>query len=125
MTNTPDLIKVFVSMLSVQLPTMIVCLAACVVILTKWDAGSRGLLWALLGFGSVLVLSLVFPVVYTIVQSWAIHSGQIASRMWALTMLSVVSSVLHAVAYVFFLIAVLAGRPAPDAANPPPCTPQR
>ncbi len=125
MNSTPDQIKIFLSMLSMQLPTMIVCLVACVLILTKWTGGSRGLLWALLGFGSVLVLCLVLPVVYTIVQSWAIHSGQIASRMWAMTMLSVVSSVLHAVSYVFLLIAVLAGQPAPNTANPPPFTPQR
>ena len=125
MDSTPDQIKIFLTMLSVQLPTMVVCLAACVVILTKWDAGSRGLLWALLGFGSVLVLSLVLPVVHTMIQSWAVHGGQLAGRMWAFTAVSVVSSVLHAVVYVFFLIAVLAGRPAPDTTNPPPFTPQR
>jgi len=125
MNSTPDQMKIFLSMLSMQLPTMLVCLVACVLILTKWTGRSRGLLWALLGFGSVLALCLVWPVVFTIVQSWAIHSGQIAGRMWAMTLLSLVSSVLHAVTYVFFLVAVLAGHPAQTTANPPPFTPQR
>ena len=115
----------FLSIFLMQLPTMIVCLVACILILARWNAGSRGLKWALLGFGSVLALCLVMPVVHTIVQSWAIHSGEIAGRIWAFTAVSIVSSLLHAATYVFFLIAVLAGRPAPDTANPPPLTPQR
>ena len=125
MNSTPDQIKIFLSMFSMQLPTMIVCLVACVLILTRWNEGSRGLLWALLGFGSVLVLCLVLPVVHTVVQSWAIQSGQIAGRIWVFTTVSIISSVLHAATYVFFLIAVLAGSSAPNKTSPPPFTPQR
>jgi len=126
MNSTPDQIKIFLSMLSTQLPTMIVCLVACVLILTRWTEGSRGLLWALLGFGSVLALCLVLPVVHTLIQCWVVqNSGQLAGRMWVFTAVSVVSSFLHAATYVLLLIAVLAGHPAPKTVNLPPFTPQR
>jgi hypothetical protein len=110
----------YLQLLLWQLPTLIVCLVACFMILTKRDAASRGALWALLGFGSVLVLCIVFPIVETILQSWVFQSGQRADRMWALSAVSIVSSVLHAAAYVFLLIAVLAGRTPPSSTNLPP-----
>jgi hypothetical protein len=116
--NTPDQIKIFLSMLLMQLPTLIVCLVACI-ILTKRGAGSRGSSWALLGFGSVLFLCIVMPVVHTILQSWVFQSGQHADRMWAFRIVSIVDTLLQATTYVFLLLAVLAGRTTSDLPNPP------
>jgi hypothetical protein len=121
--NTPDQIKIFLSMFLMQLPALIVCLVACIIILTKRGAASRTSSWALLGFGSVLILCIVMPVVQTILQSWVFQSGQRADRMWAFTTVSIVGSVLDAATYVFLLLAVLAGRTTIDSTNPPPLTP--
>jgi hypothetical protein len=122
--NTPDQIKIFLSMFLMQLPTLIVCLVACIIILTKRGAASRASSWALLGFGSVLILCIVMPVVETILQSWIFQSGQHADRMWALTTVSIISTLLYAATYVFLLLAVLAGRTILDSTNPPPLTPR-
>jgi len=122
--NTPDQIKIFLSMFLMQLPTLIVCLVACIIILTKRGTASRASSWALLGFGSVLCLCIVMPVVHTAIQSWVFQSGQRADRMWAFTTVSIVGSVLDAATYVFLLLAVLAGRTTTDSTNPPPLTPQ-
>jgi hypothetical protein len=105
-------------MFLMQLPTLIVCLVACIIILTKRGAASRGSSWALLGFGSVLFLCIVMPVVETILQSWVFQSGQRADRMWAFTTVSIISTLLHAATYVFLLLAVLAGRTTPDSTTP-------
>ena len=121
---TPDQIKIFLSMILMQLPTLIVCLVACIIILTKRGAASRGSSWALLGFGSVLFPCIVMPVVQTILQSWVFQSGQRADRMWTFTTVSIISTLLHAATYVFLLLAVLAGHTTPDSRNPPPLTPQ-
>jgi hypothetical protein len=122
--NTPDQIKIFLSMFLMQLPTLIVCLVACILILTKRGAASRASSWALLGFGSVLILCIVMPVMQTILQSWVFQSGQRADRMWAFTTVSIVDAVLQAATYVFLLLAVLAGRTPPNSRNSPPLTPQ-
>ena len=122
--NTPDQIKIFLSMFLQQLPTLIVCLVACIIILTKRGAASRGSSWALLGFGSVLFLCIVMPVVQTILQSWIFQSGQRADRMWALTTVWIVGPVLDAATYVFLLLAVLAGRTTTDSTNRPPLSPK-
>ena len=106
-------------MFSMQLPTLIVCLAACIVILSKRGAASRATLWALMGFGLVLLLCIVMPVMHTLVQGWVFQSGHNSDRIWAFTAVSIVWSVLHAGAYVFLLLAILAGRTKPESANLP------
>ena len=113
--NNADQVKLFLSMFVTQLPTLIVCLAAGVMILTRWKQASGGALWALLGFGLVLALCLAMP----LVQMAVFQNQDNASRGWALSVLAIVSSVLHAVAYAFLLAAVVAGRLAPQASDPP------
>jgi len=120
--NTPDQIKIFLTMFVWQLPVLIVCLVACFVILTKWKQASDGSLWALLGFGSVVVLCIAMPAVQAVLQGWVFQSGQRADRIWALSAASTVWAVLHAIIYVFLLMAVLAGRSTPKTTNPPPLT---
>jgi hypothetical protein len=121
--NTPDQIKIFFTMFLWQLPVLIVCLVACFVILTKWKRASDGSLWALLGFGSVVVLCIAMPAVQAVIQGWVFQGGQRADKMWALSAASTVWAVLHAMIYVFLLMAVLAGRSTPNPTSPPPLNP--
>jgi hypothetical protein len=119
MNNTPDQIKIFLSMFAMYLPTLIVCLVAGVVILTRWRQASTGSLWALLGFGLALILCFAMPIGQTVIQHWVFQSGERESRMWAFSTFSIVGSVLHAVIYALLLVAVFAGRSKPDVAIPP------
>ena len=109
--NNNDQIKLFLSMFAIQLPTLLVCFVAGVVILGRWKHGSRGSLWALLGFGLAAVLCFAVPVAQTVVQDWVRHGGyttfESASVMAGI---SIVWSVLRAVTYALLLIAVFAGR---------------
>jgi hypothetical protein len=116
MSNT-DQLKLFLSMFVMNLPTVIVCVAAGVVLVMNWRQGSTGSLWALLGFGLLLVLCFVIPIGQTMLQQWVFQSGQRATRMWAFSTFAVINSVLHAVVYAFLLVAVFAGRSKPDARN--------
>ena len=118
--NHSNYIGLFLSMLAVNVPTLIVCLVAGVVILTKWQQAASAALWALLGFGLILVLCFVIPIMQAAIQPWVFQSGNAAQRVWVFSVLTVFWSVLHALGYVFLLVAVFAGRPKPGAATPPP-----
>ena len=122
--NSSDQIKMFLSMFlsmfAMSLPTLVVCLVATVVILTRWRQAPGGALWALLGFGLALFLCFAMPLGQTVLRQWVFQSGETQSRIWAFTAFSVVLSVLHAVIYVFLLVAIFAGRSKPDAGIAPP-----
>jgi len=101
------------SNLASQSPVLLVCLVACFVILARWKQGSRGLVWALLGFGLALVLSIVVPIAQTSLQRWAIESGgSMASRASIMTGASLVWAAMRAISYICLLVAIFAGRPA-------------
>jgi hypothetical protein len=118
--NRTNQLMIFFSMFAMYLPTFLVCLAACVVILTRWRQASSGALWGLLGFGLALVLCLAMPVGQTLLQNWVFQGGERESRVWAFTTFSIVGSVLHAVIYAFLLVALFAGRSKANDAVPPP-----
>jgi hypothetical protein len=109
--NNPDQVKMLLSMFAIQLPTLVVCFVALVVVLGKWKEGSKGSMWALLGFGLAAVLCFAVPVTQTAVQDWVTHSGhttiESASVMAGISM---GWSVLRAITYALLLIAVYAGR---------------
>jgi hypothetical protein len=109
--NNTDQIKLLLSMFAIQLPTLLVCFVAGVVILGRWKEGSNGSMWALFGFGLAAVLCFAVPVAQTAVQDWVSHRGHTtiegASVMAGISM---VWSVLRAVTYALLLIAVFAGR---------------
>ena len=109
--NNADQIKLLLSMFAIQLPTLLVCFVAGVVILGRWKQGSKGSIWALFGFGLAAVLCFVVPVAQTAVRDWIRHGGhttvETASVMAGI---SIVWSVLRAVTYALLLIAVFAGR---------------
>jgi hypothetical protein len=108
--NNPTEIKMFFSSFATQLPILLVCLAACVIVLVRWKDAPRASLWALLGFGLSLGLCIVVPVVQTSVQTWMIRSGDAPSRTSVFAALALLWSVLRAVSYALLLVAVFAGR---------------
>ena len=119
--NNTDQIKAFFSMFVTQFPILLVCLAAVIVIVAKWNLASRGSMWALLGFGLTLILCIAIPVVQTVVQSWVIQNVEtIAQRASFFAGLSILWSVLRALTYALLLVAVFAGRSASPSAPRPP-----
>ena len=109
--NNTDQIKLFLSLFAIQLPTLLVCFVAGVVILARWKEGSNGSIWALLGFGLAAVLCFAVPVAQIAVQDWVRHSGYSTSESVSIMAgISMVWSVLRAVTYAFLLMAVFAGR---------------
>ena len=119
--NNTDQIKLLLSMFTIQLPTLLVCFVAIVVILGRWKESSKGSMWALLGFALAAVLCFAVPVAQTVVQDWVSHSGHTtiegASVMAGISM---VWSVLRAVTYALLLMALFAGR----STAPPVSAPQ-
>jgi CDP-diglyceride synthetase len=111
MNNDPVQLKIFLTSLAMNVPTLLVCLVAGVVILGRWREGASASFLALLGFGLVLVLCFVLPLGQTMIQQWVFENGQRASRMWAFTAFGIVGSVLRAVSYALLLAAIYAGRP--------------
>jgi hypothetical protein len=111
MNNDPVQLKVFLSLLAVNVPTLLVCFVAGVVILGRWGQAPRASVWAALGFGLVLVLCFVMPLAQTLIQQWVFENGQRESRMWAFTAFGIVISVVHAINYALLLAAIYAGRP--------------
>jgi len=106
-----DQLKTFLSLFAMNLPALAVCFVAGVVILGRWRDAPRASIWALLGFGLLVVLCFVVPLGQTFLQQWVFENGQRASRMWAFTALGIVGSVLRALIYAFLLAAIYAGRP--------------
>jgi hypothetical protein len=118
--NNTDQITLFFSMFVLQGPTLLVCFVAGVVILGKWKEGSKGSIWALLGFGLAAVLCFAVPVAQTAVQDWVRHSGHSTPESTSVMAgISMVWSVLRAVTYALLLVAVFAGR----STTPPVSTP--
>ena len=108
-------IQMLVSTFAMQLPSLLVCLAACVVVVVKWQQGSRGSIWALLGFGLALIICVAIPIVQSVVQPWIMQSSETMSQRAAiLSSLSVLWSLLRAVTYGLLLVAVFAGRSTPQ-----------
>jgi len=101
MENT-DQLKTFLSLFAINLPALLVCFVAGIVILGRWRDAPGASLWALLGFGLLVVLCFVIPLV---------EVGQREGRMWALTAFGIVGSVLRALIYAFLLAAIYSGRP--------------
>ena len=109
--NNTDQIRVLLSTFAIQLPTLLVCFVAGIVILARWKEGSKGSMWALLGFGLAAVLCFAVPVSQSVVQDWVRHSGRTTVEGASLlASISIGWSVLRAVTYALLLIAVFAGR---------------
>jgi hypothetical protein len=109
--NDTDQIKMWLPLFVTQLPTLLVCFAAGVVILAQWKQASKGAIWALLGFGLTTMLCFAIPVAQVVVQEWMKQSGgTIVERASVFAGLGFVWSALRAVTYALLLVAVFAGR---------------
>jgi len=93
-----------------EAPILIVCFVACIVTLAKWKQCPQAALWAFIGFATLLSLGLAAPVVINVIVGWVLHNGQAGRRIWVISALSILEAVLMAIAYVFLLVAVFAGR---------------
>jgi hypothetical protein len=120
MIDTTVQLKMFLSTFVMQLPSLLVCLAAGVVLLVRWRQAPGASLWALLGFGLAALLGLIIPVVQSTVQYWLMNRGDMARHAAIFGALAMVWSVLRALTYVLLLVAVFTDRPAQ--ATPPPVT---
>ena len=114
MTDDFSQLKVFLSMFAVNLPTLLVCSVACIMIVGRWRQGSGHLFWGLVGFGLALLLCFVVPAIQTVLQQWVFQSGERMSRAWVLSAFGILVSVLHAAIYGCLLAAIFAGRPAQE-----------
>ena len=118
MTTSPDigvLLKMYLSMLVSHLPTLLFCIAGLVVISVKWKQAPKACLWAMLGLGLMLLLSLVMPLAYTLVSSWQMQGHPSVRNLGMIyAVMGFVWSGFHVVSMVFLLIAVFAGRPRPS-----------
>ncbi len=106
----PIALKMYIQLFVISIPPMLVCLAACVIILCSWKSGRSWQLWALLGFGLGLIISVAIPITQASVQSWVVEGGNISSRAWIFSVLGGFWSFLHACVYGLLLVAVLEGR---------------
>lgn len=105
--NDPALLTTLLTLFAGQLPILLVSLVGCLVMMGRWNDGSRAAGWALLGFGLSLALCVIMPVGQAVVQSWVVGSGQsMAQRAWAFTALGLVWSVLRAATYALLLMAL-------------------
>ena len=118
--NNADQLRMLLPMFTIQLPTLFVCLVACVVIVARWNEASKAALWALLGFGLTAILCLAIPATQTGVQQWMAQSGAtVAQRSSVFAGLGFFWSVLRAFTYALLLIAVFAGRSTRSSAPTP------
>ena len=88
--------SLFLPMFTINIPTLIVCIVACVVIFTKWKQNPSGSLWAVLGFGLALVLCFLMPLVQAAVQSWVMQDEEVTRRLPFLTGLAILWSPIRA-----------------------------
>jgi hypothetical protein len=117
--NNTVLLQMLISMFVMNLPTLIVSIVALILLFARRKPADPGSLWALLGFGLALALCFVVPLAQALVQNWVMSGENHAQRAWIFTTTSGLWSVLHAVVYVFLLMAITAGRPASQSVSPP------
>ena len=106
-----------------NLPFLLACSGALVVVLSQGQRVRGAVPWALSGFGLSLVLGIVMPITYAFLPSYLTTSRAMSPKEvgTVLSFIALVSSLLHALSVVFLLVAVLAGRPRTDV--PPPLPP--
>jgi|SRR5439155_13392819 len=116
--SNADHIKMLLTLFGAQVPTLLVCFAAVLVILGRWKEASKGSMWALLGFGLAMALCIIVPVAQFGLQEWVTQNGgTMSERASAFAGLGFFWSVLRAVTYALLLVAVFAGRATPSSAS--------
>ena len=108
--NSNDEIRMLASLFAVQVPVLVICFVACVVILARWKEAPKAALWALLGFGLAALLGFVVPAAQTGLQTWIRQTGHTVEGTQAMAGLGFLWSVLRAISYLLLLIAIFSGR---------------
>jgi len=106
------------NMILTQLPFIIVSLVACIVIGSRSKQLGAAYLWALAGFGLILLLGIFVPLVYIILNTVISEKLAPSMRPFVYSAVALTSAVLDATAYVFLLLAILTGRSTPNSGDP-------
>jgi len=108
--SNPSSASIFAQQFLSAGPSLLVCLVACLLVGLEWRRGGRASKWAMLGFGLTALL-VVGQVVWTLVSLTLSQTGGSTDSMRTLMpVLGLGLGTLHALAYGFLLMAVLAGR---------------
>ena len=103
--------KFIFSSFAAQSPVLIVCVIACIVIVSRWDDGG-GWSWAFAGFGLSVALCILIPVTQGLIQQWATDgSHSMVERASVLTVVGIFWSIMRAITYGLLLMGLIAGRP--------------
>ena len=104
-------IHILVGNIAIQSPILLVCIAAIVVTILRWNDATRGSVWAVLGFGLACALCLIIPVAQMLTQQWMMRAGHKPEDVATVYQIqAVVWAILRAMSYVFLVLAVFAGR---------------
>lgn len=104
--------RFYFSNLTSQIPMLLALLVTIIVLIVKWQDGSRGSLWALLGLLVALGGALLSPIGYIVIENWARTHGLAYSKISTIyTINNVFWAVVRAASLIFLTIAVFAGRP--------------
>lgn len=109
--STTEHARFLISAFALHIPTLLVCIVACILTATKWKQAPDAAMWASFGFGLAILLCVTTPVGHWLIQRWILEGVNSASRVWAFTVFGFFNAVLHAVVYIFLLVAVYANRP--------------
>ena len=96
--------------LAVQIPVLLVCLVALVVIFIRRGDSRSASVWALAGFALVLLVCFGSAVAQPLVRNWAMRNGGTSGVAAAFTGMAIFWSALRAISYGLLLSAVFAGR---------------
>lgn len=106
--NNPARLTALLTMFVGQLPVLLVSLVGCIIVVARWNRGTRAAAWALAGFGLSLALCVVVPLGQMQVQKWMAECGQTAvDAAWVYTFWGLVWSVLRAISYGCLLFALV------------------
>ena len=98
--------------LVIQSPMLLICVAACVVIIAKRGWSSSWTLWALSGFGLNVLLYTFLPWIQGSTELWFLQSHLLRELgIPAFVATSFTWSLLHAITYTLLLVAFLVPRP--------------
>jgi hypothetical protein len=96
------------SQLAMNLPTLLVSIAAIVITLIRWQRAPKPALYSLLGFG-LLTFNAIFGVIFYAVIVGAAGSDRM-NMASVMSLVGIVRALLNAVGFVFLLIAIFTGR---------------
>jgi hypothetical protein len=106
--NSTQFLPTVLPLLSTEVPRMLVCVVACILILTRWNELGSAAWPAVLGFALAFVLSVGSPIVTTLLLTTL--PGPVSSQAMAFTVVRVVLALGWALALGLLATAVIAGR---------------